>query len=127
MLAESLNDALVECVKAAGGSKVVGPAIWPAKGMEAAQRHLLSCLNPDRNEKLGPDEVLMVLRMARESGFHAGAAFVLRDLGYADPVPIEPEDERATLQRQFIESTRALSKLADRIEKLDRPVLRSAA
>jgi hypothetical protein len=47
---------------------------------------------------------------------------VCRDLGYADPVPIEPEDERAALQRQFIESTANLLKMAARIEELARPV-----
>jgi hypothetical protein len=55
MLAESFNDALIECVKAAGGSKAVGVALWPAMGVEAAQRRLLACLNPERNEKLGPE------------------------------------------------------------------------
>lgn len=46
---------------------------------------------------------------------------------YTEPLPVEPEDERAKLQREFIESTKALSKLAQRIESLDKPALRSAA
>ena len=49
-------------------------------------------------------------------------AFICRDLGYSDPQPIEPEDERAALQRQFIESTALLVKMAERIEDLARPV-----
>lgn len=67
-------------------------------------------------------QVLLILRMARGHGCHAGMEFVCRDLGYADPVPIEPEDERAALQRQFIESTANLLKMAARIEELARPV-----
>jgi hypothetical protein len=99
---ESLNDALIECVKACGGSKVVGVALWPAKGIEAAQRLLLACLNPERNEKLGPDEVLLVLRMARERGCHAGMQYLAEALSYAEPVPIEPKDELADLLRQYL-------------------------
>lgn len=115
---ESFNDALIECVKACGGSKVVGVALWPAKGVEAAQRQLLACLNPDRNEKLGPDEVVHVLRLARAKGCHVGMGHLAAELGYAEPQPIEPKDERAELQRQFIESTRALAAMAARIEQL---------
>ena len=121
MLPESFNDALVECVKACGGSKVVGVALWPAKGVEAAQRQLLACLNPDRAEKLGPDEVLMVFRMARQRGCHVGMQFLAAELSYSEPSPIEPKDEADELRRQFIESTRTLSKLAERIERLDGP------
>ena len=121
MLPESFNDALVECVKACGGSKVVGVALWPAKGVEAAQRQLLACLNPDRAEKLGPDEMLLVLRMARARGCHDGMQFLAAELSYSEPTPIEPRDEADELRRQFIESTRTLSKLAERIERLDGP------
>lgn len=115
---ESINDALIECVKACGGSKVVGVALWPAKGVEAAQRQLLACLNPDRSEKLGPDEVLHVLRLARAKGCHAGMNQIASELGYAEPVPIEPKDERAELQRRFIEATRELQAMAARIGQL---------
>jgi len=115
---ESLNEAIVECVRAGGGSKVVGAALWPAKGPDAAQRHLLNCLNPDRPEKLHLDELELVMRMARERGCHAGMQYLSAILGYAEPIPVNQEDEAAQLQRQFIESTRNLSKLAERIEQL---------
>lgn len=45
----------------------------------------------------------------------------------AEPQPVEPKDEADELRRQFIESTRALTKMAERIEQLERPALRSAA
>jgi hypothetical protein len=115
---DSINDALIECVKACGGSKAVGVALWPSKGVEAAQRHLLSCLNPERNEKLGPDEALLIARMAREKGCHAYVEFLAQSLGYAAPVPTEPEDARAQLQREFVAATAALARMAQRIEML---------
>jgi hypothetical protein len=128
MLPETLNDAYIDAVKACGGSKVVGHAIWPAKGVEGAQRHLLACLNPDRNEKLSPEEALHIERLSRAKGCHIVAQYRAAALSYAEPVPIEPKDEADELRRQFIESTRQLSKLAERIEMLDRqPALRAAA
>lgn len=118
-MAESFNDALIECVKACGGSKVVGLELWPAKGVEAAQRQLLACLNPDRNEKLSPDETVHILRLARAKGCHAGMAHLAAELGYSEPVPIEPKDAAAELKRQFIKSTRDLAAMAARIEQLE--------
>lgn len=109
-MAESFNDALIECVKACGGSKVVGLELWPAKGVEAAQRQLLACLNPDRNEKLSPDETLHVMRLARAKGCHVAMSHLATELNYAEPVPIEPKDELADLLRKYLarrESDRA--------------------
>jgi hypothetical protein len=129
MPAESFNDALVECVNACGGSKAVGVLLWPAKGLEAAQRHLLACLNTERNEKLGPDEVLMVLRLARERGCHAGMQYMATALSYAEPVPIKPRDEADELRRQLLEMGRDLQHKLARLEELERPgpVMRQVA
>jgi hypothetical protein len=54
-------------------------------------------------------------------------AFIARDCGYADPVPLEPEDERAQLQRDFAESVRLQAKLVERMERLGSASLRSVA
>ena len=114
---ESFNEALIACVKACGGSKQVGPLLWPEKAPDAAQRSLLDCLNEDRPAKLSPEQVLLILRMARGKGCHDGMEFIAAELGYAPPVPIEPRDEVAELQRQFIEAVRAQTELAERIER----------
>ena len=115
---ESLNDALIECVKACGGSKVVGVALWPAQGVEAAQRKLLACMNPERNEKLGPDEVLHLMRMARERGCHVGMQYLCHSLSYAEPVPVQPKDEIDALQRQVLAMGAELTKALGRIQEL---------
>jgi len=115
---ESINDALIECVKACGGSKVVGMELWPSKGMEPAQRYLLDCLNTERPAKLSPEEVLHIFRMARERGCHAGMQYMAAFLSYSMPTPVEPKDEAGELQRQFIEATHALARMAERIERL---------
>jgi len=51
--------------------------------------------------------------------------FLAREAGYADPQPVEPEDERAKLQREYIEATKAMQRLAGRMERAG--MLRSAA
>jgi hypothetical protein len=127
---ETLTDCLIECVKAAGGSKQVGHKVWPEKTVDAAQRHLLNCLNEGKAERLTPDQVLLIARLARERGCHAYIEHVAKDLSYSEPVPIEPKDEADELRRQFIESTRTLAAMADKIEALERlsmPKVRAAA
>lgn len=115
---ETLNAALIECVRSCGGSKVVGHKLWPEKTVDAAQRHLLNCLNEDKPERLTPDHTLMLMRLARKKGCHAGIEFICASLGYSAPIPLEPRDEAAELQRQFIEATSKLAAMAERIEHL---------
>ena len=114
---ESLNDALIACITAAGGSKQVGPLLWPEKAPDSAQRALLDCMNEDRPAKLSPEQVLLVLRLARAKGYHGGINFIADDLGYGTPVPVEPRDEVADLMREFNASVEMQSKLAEKIHK----------
>lgn len=114
----NLNDVLMDCVKALGGSKQVGPQLWPEKSPDAAQRLLLDCLNDDRAAHLTPESMMLVLRMAHGKGFHAGFEFMATSLGYAKPTPIEPRDEAAELQRQFIVASQSMAAIVERMERL---------
>lgn len=130
---DSLADALRECVQACGGHKAVGVLLWPEKAADVAGRLLSDCLNDAKRERLSPEQVLLLLRLARERGCHAAMHFIARDAGYSDPQPLEPEDERAKLQREFIEASRHFTRLAAQMERLNAvaaaagPTLRSAA
>ncbi len=130
---ESLNDALIALVKALGGSKVVGPMLWPEKMVDAAQRALLDCLNPDRPNRLTPEQVALLLRKGRQIGYHDSAAWLMDYLGYADPVPLAPKEEAAELQRQFIAATQNMAVMLERIQQLqadaatDTPKMRAVA
>jgi hypothetical protein len=95
---ESFHEALIECCRAIGGSKAAAALLWPAKAdrdIEGARRYLASCLDPDRNEKLSLDEVLLLLRSAREQGCHVGMEFLAATLGYEQPKPTSDADRRA--------------------------------
>jgi len=89
----------------------------PEKSVDDARRWLLDCLNPDRAEKLAPDQVLWILKEARKVGCHAAMAYISRECGYADPQPIEPADERAELQREYIAAVKTLAAITTRIER----------
>lgn len=115
---ESINQALVECIKALGGSKQIGPKLWPEKTPDAAQRLLLDCLNEDRPARLTPEQVLLIMRLARGKGCHVAMQFICDDLGYADPVPVDPKDELAELLRQSIEARAKQTAMDERIARL---------
>ncbi|MBI5255407.1 MAG: hypothetical protein HY855_02830 [Burkholderiales bacterium] len=118
---ESIYEALIECCRAIGGSKAAAALLWPAKAardVEDARRYLAACLNPDRSEKLSLDEVLLIMRTARDHGCHIGMNYLATTLGYAEPVPIDTKDELAELLRASIEANRETQRRQERIERL---------
>lgn len=115
---ESINDALRECIGFIG-KKEVAARLWPEKSVIDAQRLLSDCLNDDRPARLNPEQFMYVLKLARDKGCHAGMNFLCRELGYSETQPIEPRDEVAELQRQYIESAKAMARMAERIELLN--------
>ncbi|MDR0250210.1 MAG: hypothetical protein LBI35_02700 [Burkholderiales bacterium] len=112
---ENLNDALKEVVLTLGGTKRVGSMLWPEKSVDEAGRRLADCLNPERRDRLYPEQVLWLLREGRQADCHAAMHFICASAGYAPAAPMTPEDEMAELQRQYIEAARTISQLAQRI------------
>lgn len=104
------------------GRKKIACELWPDKTPRDAHNLLDACLNPERRERLTPSQLLFIAKRGREQSLHAIVTFIARDLGYEDPQPIEPEDEKVRLQREFIESTKNLQRMAARIETLSAPV-----
>lgn len=116
MQIESFNEALIECVKSAGGSKVVASILWPEKPLSQAQQLLLSCLNTERAEKLNPEQALLIIKLAKEAGIHTGIEYICHTLSYTMPQPIQPEDEKAQLMREFIAAQKQMANLAKQME-----------
>lgn len=116
---ESCTEALVACVKAAGGSKVVGAKVFADKEPDRAQRHLLNCLDEGRAERLTPDQVVLIARLAREVGCHAYMEYLAETLGYADVQPVEPEVVADDLRRQILAMGQTLQQQLDRLAALD--------
>ena len=113
---DSYEDAIRDACMAIGGFKKVGSLLWPTVPADDAGRRLAHCLNNDKREKLGPGELQLIRRAARQAGVHILAAYEARDAGYADPQPVSPEDEAAQLQREYIAAVRQLSALQSRLD-----------
>ncbi len=124
---KSISDALRDVIRVCGGSKAVGLKLWPEKSAEAAAKLLSDCINDTRPERLTPEQLLLLARMGRDRGCHAVMQYFAREAGYADPVPIDPADQKAELQRQFVEASKHIAAIADRIERLSGPGLRGVA
>lgn len=116
---EDLYDALRTAVMALGGAKKVGPILWPEKSIDAARTRLLNCLKENRDEILRPEQILLIAKLARGVGCHAIAAYFNQEAGYAPPQPIEPEDERQRVQREFVQGMADMKQLLARLEKLE--------
>lgn len=121
------NDALTGVVHALGGYKKVGVMLrpeWRDKPVAAAQ-WLRDCLNPDKPERLNPDQVFMLLRLARAEGYHAAKHWMDAELGYEQGRPLKPEDEVHTLQQRGADLVRELRAITERMERLATPPLAS--
>lgn len=114
---DDIWQALGDCVRALGGNKKVGVLLRPEMDAQDAGRWLANCLSVVRPEKLCLEQVQWLLRESRKAGCHAGMTFLTRDAGYADPLPIEPEDERAALQREYIAAVKQLATISTRLEQ----------
>lgn len=117
LVVETLQEAKRAAVAALGGAKVVGPMLWPEKGPEESARLLLDCLNPDRPHRLDPERFVLLMRKAREAGYHGLMEFTAESAGYTRPAPVEPEDEMAALQRDFLSGLGELKSIAARFER----------
>lgn len=117
---ERIEDAIA-AVADGIGRKRLACELWPDKAERDAHNLFDACLNPERRERFSPSQLMFVAKKGRAAGLHAIVQYMARELGYTDPQPIEPEDERAKLQREFIASTRTLARMAERIEQLERP------
>ncbi len=115
---DSYEDAIRDCVTALGGFKKVGNMLWPAMAADDAGRKLAACLNTDKREKLDPNELCLIRREARKAGIHILAHYEARDAGYSEPQPLNPEDEAAQLQREFIAAVKGLEALQARMARV---------
>lgn len=115
---QTLTEVLVDCVKAAGGSKAVGVKLFPDLLVDQAQRKLLDCLNDDRPHNLTPDKVLQLAGLAREAGCHSYMHYCAERLRYTVPAPREPQQQLAELQRQFTQAVAQQQLLLGEIQTL---------
>jgi hypothetical protein len=114
----TISEALKQAVIRLGGSKVVAGWIWPEKSVDVAAKLLCNCLDENRAEKLSPDQAMFILRKAKDAGYHDAMHFFCESIGYSHPLPIEPRDEKAELQKRFINAAEEMKNLMAKLGAL---------
>ena len=122
---EDIYEALRADVQAIGGSKAVGNMFWPEKPVDKAGENLNNCLNTTRNEKLDAEQVMLIIREAKKVTSFCTVTFQNQNTGFAPPQPIEPEDEAAQLQREFINAKNDLGVMLKKMERLHLPTVKA--
>lgn len=117
LFVEDHYEAIRATVQALGGFKRVGADLRPDLPVEAAGRWLADCCNPDKREKLSITELAFIRKAGRQAGCHVLASYEAREAGYAEPLPIAPEDEAAQLQREFIAAVKGLEAIQRRLNR----------
>lgn len=118
MFFERMEDALGAVVERCGGRKKFACEMFPDKAARDAHNLLDAMLNPERREKFSPSQVLYVARRGREVGCHAVMQFICREAGYDDPVPINPDEQQAELQRSFVEAVSRLEQIQAQLKNV---------
>lgn len=121
LFCEDIYEALRTIGQAYGGAKKMGALLWPDKPVDKAAELWSNCLNRTRAEKLDPEQVILVLKIGREIGCHAGMEFISKECNYRYET-IEPEDEQARLIREFNAGAARLERLLADINKLNAEV-----
>lgn len=102
---DSIEDAIGTAVQSLGGSKKVAELLWPVLARnkpQTAYTRLRHSLNPEKSEKLDPDEVLTIARAAALVGEHSIMQYMARDLGYEiSPLPLDESQKRARRERRM--------------------------
>ena len=114
---EGPEDALSADVAALGGAHRVGTKLRPELTGKGAQGWLLNCLNPEHDQNLKQSQIELIVQWARAAGSTNYAEYWPTTNNMSKPVKIEPEDEKAKLQREYIEAVKAFTALQSKLEK----------
>lgn len=112
-----IYDALGDLVRAVGGPKAAGMALYPKKEPEDAAGYVKDCLNRKRRETFDAEEIMWLLRRGREVGCHAPIRWICTNAGYTAPEPMETETELTRLLREYVELEGRRAVLQPKIEE----------
>lgn len=115
---EDVNEAIKALVQYLGGPKKVGQMLRPELTIDGASTWLRDSMNPDRREKLSPEQLILLMKHGRSAGCHVLVSFFCAEAGYREPEQLEPEDEAAALMRQYIQATESMKAISARMERV---------
>jgi hypothetical protein len=102
------------------GPKILAALLWPEKPIEQAARLLADCLNRDRSQRLTPEQLQLVIREARKAGSFCTISYICDDANMTRPLPVEPEDEIARIQREVVKAADTFKQMVERLERLSK-------
>jgi len=112
---DTIFDAIGADIAACGGFKAVAGKLWPAENVVTAATKLRNAINPEQAQKLCPEEVLTIKHLACEAGSFATIQYEAQALSYRVEW-VQPEDEQARLQREFITTAERMESLLKAIK-----------
>lgn len=121
---DSLFDAIGADIAAAGGFKIVASKLWPSESITTSSARLRNSINTEQPQKLCPDELLQLKRLAYEVGSTATIDYEAQQLGY-QTVWVDPKDEAGALRRDVRELLATVNRKLDRIERADERMLKA--
>ena len=124
---ERIEDALLAVIQACGGRKTFAVEMFgETKSQRDAHNLLDAMLNPERRERFSPEQLMYVARRGRAVGCHAVMEYLARDVGYTCE-PIEPEDQVAELQREFVTAVERLQQIQQQLSRVPAAVAKRGA
>lgn len=113
---ETEKEAIADDIKALGGPKPAAAKLHPSKSPERGADLMRAWSNPSRQEEPSLDEIIQLIEAARE---RAGYSEIVRYIEQRLNCRIEfltVEDERARLQRAYVDAVAAVVSLGKRLE-----------
>lgn len=120
MFFESIEEAAEEIARHyPGGKKELAQRLRPNKSPSAAHTWFLDCSNQARTEhNFTGEDWLALIKIGREIGCHAVLHFICDESNYERPRTVDPTDEKADIQRQWIANVKLQAQLVERMERL---------
>lgn len=106
---DSIYDAITADVMAIGGVKKTAAMLWPTNS--DAPGRLRACLSTEHPQKLDPEEVLSIKRLARDVGSFATITYESQTLAFTVEW-IKDDEIEDKMQREFIDAVNRLERLA---------------
>jgi hypothetical protein len=95
---DHIFDAIGASIQSAGGMKRVAAKLWPTLDSTSATARLRSSINIEHAQKLDPEELSMIVRLAKEAGDSSIMEYLAREHGY-EIKPLAPEEAKRQERR----------------------------
>lgn len=115
------KDASTSAINESGKSpKQVAGDMRPDLKADSAKTWLHNCIDPDKADKFSIEQIIQFMNLTkRADGTNALLDYICDETGQERTKAKAPEDERAALQRAFIQSVEAQQKILEQFKKVN--------